>query len=262
MMRSRLARSFLPLTALTGACSLASIGGCSMDVRSESLTLAAPERATPLLIDIETFRGDVTVRVEPHRRDVAVWSGVRASGDVEDAETSEVDRAVKVTAVVEDRTGGPTLVIRATSDRVGDDHRADIEATVPGTEGVRVKTGAGEVILVGVRGAMVVENGDGAIEVRTNEPLTAASTITTNNGDVYYQAPLRSTGAFDVRSEDGEAIWRAASPEALATPLVYTKHGYTVSLNQGTNAVTIRTGKGTASVVLMDDPQSRIRTFR
>ncbi len=262
MTRSRLARSLAVLTALAGACALGSLGGCAKDVRSERLALAAPQGGKALLIDIETFRGDVTVRVEKGRKEASVSSDVSGSSDLPDADKAEVDRAVKVSSVVEERAGGPTLVVRATSERVSEDHRADIMVFVPATEGVRVKTGAGEVILVGVRGALMVENGDGAIEIRTNEPLTGASAISTNSGDVYYQAPLDSTGVFDVRSEEGEAIWRAGSPEALATPLVYSKNGYSVTLNQGTNAVTIRTGKGMASVILLEDAQSRVRTIR
>lgn len=260
---TRTLRATLAAAAICAALGLFGFAsGCSKDVRSESLVLPMPEAPRPLAIDVEVFRGDVVVRVDKTRKDVGVWTDVAAVSDVPDEDKAEVDRAVTTTSLIEDRGGIPTLVVRAATARTGEDHRADVLVRVPTCEGVRVRTGLGEVILVGVKGELRVESGGGVVEVRTNQPLTSPVSIDTKEGNIYYQGPFECTGVFDVRTDEGEAIWRGWVGGGAASTLVYSKGGYTVTLNNGQNPVSIHTGKGDPSVILLEDAQSRVRTVR
>ncbi len=258
----RIAKAGTVGTALLGLAWAGLAAGCSKDVRTEELAVVAPEGVRTFAVDVENFRGDVTIRVNPAAKGPDVDSSLRAGSETHNDQQKDIASAVAVTAVVEDRTGVPTLVVRSVSQRGGTDHFTNIDIELPGCDGVRVKTGGGEVVVVGARGAMTIDNGDGPIEIRTNQPLTAPMLLTARNGSVYYQAPLTSTGQFDAKTEDGKVMWRASEPSALSTPVRIGGKTMTATLNQGTNPVAIHTDNGDITVLLMEDAQSRIRTTR
>lgn len=257
--RRRLHRA-LPFIVAAGALIA---GGCTKTVRVDEWRLPVPEGAPegPAL-DVRTFRGDVTVRADPQAKEIRVEAALHADGDSESLDVTQIGRAVEVSAVTEDRAGRPTLVVSGVTNRATPDHRVDVLIRVPTATGVTVRTGGGEVILVGVGGEIGIETGGGAVEVRTNRTLDARVSITTGDGNIYYQAPLNSTGRFTVSSDDGDATWEAEEWEARVSPMEATKGRFSVTLNGGENPVTIHTGKGDATISIMRTPQDRIRTLR
>lgn len=262
--RPRNVRAALACWLLVGA-AIGGIGCGEKSVRSWTFETSdtTPVRLTEPAIDVENFRGDVTVRINPNAEGITVWREIRVTGEATKEEKQIAVEDSPCHVDLEERDGLPVLMVRSLSalpDHKGHDARLTIIAPTCG--GVRIVNGKGEVVLVGVSGAIHVENERGNIEVRTNHALTDPVALTTRKGDVYVQGPFASSGAIDVDAGDGRAVFEA--PDRASTIKNHSARGgrYTVVYNDGANPMLIRTGDGTAAVMFIKNPQDRVRAFR
>lgn len=255
--RAPLARTL----ALSIAASLAfALGGCGSG-RSVRMDLDVPANVEAsgriIGVDVENFRGAVTIRVEPWRKGVEVRASKRVSGGADEGAGAFL-KAETLTAEFEQSDTGPaTLRIRSWTDRPeASDHRADILVLVPECDGVRIRTAQGKVYVNRAGGAMQIENIDGPIDIRTDSAIVDPILLTTTSGDIYLACPVDSAALLDARTDDGEVTIDSRAVSATDWSLRGDGKRLEGVINGGANPVTIRTGKGDIEIEFDEDPLS------
>lgn len=237
---------------LTG-CGWTQYHGVELDVSGASDRLA---------IDVENYAGHVDIEVDPDIEYACVKYALVTDGlFLSEEERLAGYERIGVTAEIIEQEGGSVLVARSTTDDpTSPDHRTHLRIVVPRCDGVRIINSRGDVELVNVSGAIEIENRYGSVEVRTETPMTWPVTITTVDGNVYYQVPAESTGMFDLMSLDGEASYK---DEVGGTELLRTtaRHS-TARLNDGANPIVCRTNRGNVRAFVMENPTALTRAWK
>lgn len=242
------------------ALALAALGGCG-STQERAITLDLAPSTGPLAVDIENFRGSVDLRAEPGAERVEIYGFVKADERFDSAKLDEVFGAVNVTAeVIEDGPRG-TLRVRSSSLREEDDHRVDLVIRTPRCDGLRVVNEGGLVLAVNCAGATEVMNRRGSVEIRTSRPMVDPVTITTTDGNIYYQVPPGSTGQFDLLTLDGTTTFVDRTGNTSQS-VPGARDAYAGALNDGTNPVVARTNNGDVRVWVIDNPVALVRMFR
>ena len=248
--RPRLALALLLAPALA-------LGACAR-VATYEYELDVPEGVRLLGVDIENTRGKVELRADrggERARIVARVSGDDQASPEQRAETAEI---TPVDAIVE--AEGPMGVLRVRSGVVEDRlaSRVDLYITVPRCDGLRVVTSGGDVEAVGTSGATHIETRQGAIELRTDALMTEDITLLAVDGNIFYQAPIGSTGLLDLETLDGESVLRDFSGKSEGT--TFTRKSLTSTLGRGaTNRVVAKTTRGNVRMWVMEDPVALTR---
>ncbi|MCA9294119.1 MAG: hypothetical protein KDA20_09925 [Phycisphaerales bacterium] len=239
--------------------------GCSAPSRNSIMTLHAPGPAEHLAVDVENFRGEVTVIAEPERTDIAIESRVVASKEIPKPDVAAALDSVAIDGAVEtdpiQQAGFNTLRVRSTSLRAGaTDVHAELTVRVPRCDGARIVNYGGFVELVDVGGALHVDNADGTILVRTSRPLVEPITLLTSNGNIYCQAPEGTAGAVDLHSLDGRIAFKDGFGNASETE--YTPQHLRTQLGAGANPIVMRTNVGQVRFIIMEDPLTSTRVVK
>lgn len=239
--------------SLLGGCGWTSYGGVELDI---------PASANRLAVDVENFAGNVDVVVDPDIEQACVKYSLATDGlfRSEEERVAGYER-MRVTAEIVEQEGGAVLVARSeTDDPTNPDHKAHLRITVPRCDGVRVVNEFGDVELVNVSGAIEVDNRYGSVELRTEKPMTWPVTITTVDGNIYYQVPPGSTGRFDLLSLEGEASYKdeVGGTEFIRTTAAST----TATLNDGRNTIVCRTNRGNVRAFVMENPTALTRVYK
>jgi len=257
---------FLPfiLPALT-ACVL---GGCNTTHKVKPV-MSAPADGwiAPTALDIENFHGSITIVVDPTVTELKTVAKVHASIWIDDVVRKQAQDSVKIRTRTVDQDGRAVCNIR-TSTRWGDPKQVwvDLSLTMPRCDGVRIFNRGGAVTLVGVAGAVQVDNGEfagssGPIELRTDAVMIDPVVLATNHGNVIYQVGPGSTGAYTLDSENGSESFDSSvllRPEAVHSNGSVT----TATVGDAENSVLLRSSKGNVSVIYMNDAQKYINRFR
>ncbi|MBL8747218.1 MAG: hypothetical protein JNK58_12795 [Phycisphaerae bacterium] len=235
------------------------LGGCAESKTHEYAFDVSPTVGM-LAVDIENFRGIVQVRAD-HRVQRAT---VTASGSASDESSKKAKAALDETWVdatlEEDGARGVLKVRTGTRAENPEAQWMNVTVLVPRCGGVRIDNREGYVEVVGTSGGTMITNRLGAVEFRTDKPMIDPVTITTTDGDVYYQVPAGSTGAFDLQSLDGAVTYRdrvQGSDRAYVAP-----GSYQARLNGGENAIQMRTNRGNVNVWVDKDPVALTRLFK
>lgn len=249
-MRPRAARLAVALAVLIAA-------GCAAPRRIADAPLHL-EMSGPIAVDVEVFAGDVTVRSEPDAPAARV-EVVRATLDRdldEDAAQAELD-TIQWSAETVAGPRGLTLRVRATTmDAPPGDHgrRAAVLVVVPEATGVTVRTRAGDIAVHGAAGDIDLATNVGAVHLLTRRPLLAPVTLRSGRGDIVLRCRAESTGRLELVAKDGMVQTRVkrgtlrVDPGATATTVRGT-------LNDGANAITIRTDHGDVHFTVVEDPE-------
>jgi hypothetical protein len=207
-------------------------------------------------VHVDNFSGSVTVIADPRVREPQVSARVRSQDRRSTWSKRDVLNLVDVQADSSIENGRRTL--RVVTSPITETERVTVDVTVrvSRTEGIRVVNAGGPVELVRVSGPVTVLNGAGGapggdISLRTGAPMTAPVTLTTSAGNVLYQVGPMSSGAFELISEDGRAEFYAKVGKI--TNVQPQESRYRAVLNDGTNSVLLRTGSGTARVVVIEN---------
>ncbi|MEZ6210860.1 MAG: hypothetical protein R3B46_06390 [Phycisphaerales bacterium] len=254
-------RSRRILTILTVSLAGLVLGGCGW-TQYNGVELDLPAQMPRLAVDVENFAGNVDVVVDPDIEYACVKYALATDGIFRSEEEREAGyERMRVTAEVIDEGGGAVLVARSvTDDPTNPDHRAYIRIVVPRCDGVRIVNQLGDVELVNVSGAIEVANRFGSVELRTETPMTWPVTITTVDGNIYYQVPAGSTGYFDLMSLDGEASYK--DEVGGTSHLRSTASHSTARLNGGANTIVCRTNAGNVRAYVMENPTALTRAYK
>ncbi|MBL9031519.1 MAG: hypothetical protein JNM80_07400 [Phycisphaerae bacterium] len=211
------------------------------------------ERLPPELttaVEVTNWNGSVRVEANPRLEAPEVSARVRrlVRGGPKGAELKQ-SAIIRAIASFDDGR----RILRVTTAPASPERESDVAVvlvvSVPRSENVVVRNAGGSVELVGVGGAIDVENGmagvrGGDVVVRTGQPLTAPVSLASPQGLVHFQAGPGSSGLFDIASDSGAAEFvskvgnvRDAKPEP---------GHFRAVLNDGSNPVILRAGKGTA----------------
>ncbi|MBC7773370.1 MAG: hypothetical protein H7210_12810 [Pyrinomonadaceae bacterium] len=222
--------------------------------------------AAPTALDIENYHGTVTIIVDPDVTELKTVAKVHASLWIDDVVRSQAQDSVRIRTRTLEQEGRTVCSIR-TSTRWGDPRQVwvDLTLTMPRCDGVRIFNRGGSVTLVGVSGALQVDNGEfadssGPIEVRTNAVIVDPVVLVTSSGNIFYQVGPGSTGAYTLDATDGSESFDStvARPEAVHSNGSVT----TATVGDAENSVVLRSAKGDVSVIYMNDAQAYINRFR
>lgn len=251
-----------PATSLL-ALTLCLLSGCSSG-KTHVATLDVPAGASLVALDVTNVRGSVEVRVNPRATHATVESTAAvATRDYKSpGKDAEIVDALGVNAEfasVEDRA---VLKVVSTSQRPeADDQRVDLKITLPRCDGVNIDNRGGLVMVVGASGAHTITNRLGPVEVRTNTPIIDPVTLTTTDGNIYYQVPPGSSGSFDLATLSGECAFQNKVTD-VQKDSYYTRQALSTVLNAGSNPVVARTNAGDIRVWVIEDPVGLTRMYK
>ena len=209
----------------------------------------------PIAIDVESFNGDVRIRVVPDL-DTGVLTfsrrAVHGFGRTDDAKLSL--RQIHCEAGIVPGELGQVLQIRTTTTHAEPHYqRADVIIELPNVDGVRVRTRSGHVYATGVGGEIDIVTSDGDVRVMTEEPLLQAVRIFNNGGDIDYRVRAESTGELDCSSLRGRVFHNARHGRLI----VHEGTSFDVlraTLNDGRNPVVLRTADGDVRLAVVEAP--------
>lgn len=242
--------------------------GCKgVSRRAIDITGAEPSASQVVAIDVTNFNGNVTIAADETQDGPSVNATVRGrKGLFRRFATQEQVNAIWIGAEMVEQEGGTVLRVLSRADDAvpGSERvRVNLRINVPACNGVLVRNAGGRVEIRNVDGAIQVDNGyagskGGQIDVRTARSLDAPIALTTTEGRVFLQTGPESAGELDVISEDGRATVRA-HVGALDNVLV-TSQRWRGVLNGGTNPVLLKTGKGDARLLVLENADTHIPT--
>lgn len=233
--------------------------GCTISRTEEHRFDIAPTTGL-LAVDVENFRGKVELRADQRAEQAVVRATVHASRGMGDQAQAALDET-HVSADLEEEGARAVLRVRTASPRENTgDHWVNLVLRVPRCQGVRIDNRGGLVMVVGASGGTAITNRLGAVEYRTDQPMTDPVTITTTDGDVYYQIPAESSGQFDLQTLDGKVWYRdrvQGTDRAYVVP-----GGHQSRLNEGTNPIALRTNRGNINIWVDKDPVAITRIVK
>lgn len=242
------------------ACCGLLLGSCGAS-QWRTHTIDLPPTSPGVAFSIENFRGDVEIRVMPKAQRVTIDAEVEVD-ESWDTEQQEKELArVAVLPEMQDQDGRTVVKVVTTTTRPDlTDHRVNLKIITPRCEGLEVTSRDGTILAVNTQGATRIANRGGAIEFRTSKAMTDPVTLTTVDGNIYYQVPPGSSAAFDLETLKGEvtvADRTTGIEQAYSTPKTYN-----ASLNEGDNPVLARTNEGDIFVWVIKDPVALTRTYK
>jgi hypothetical protein len=199
------------LTMIAVVAALLFTGGCGRAARNTAVPVVGlppqPEYAT--LVEVDNFRGNVRVVVDPSRPP-AVWAKPRRVGPNAPRRAGELAELVHVEAISSIEDGQRMLKVVTAPTTDPRDVAVDVTVRIARSAGTAVRNSGGKVELVRVSGPVHVENGiagqvGGDVQIRTGAAMTGPVHVRTTTGSVLYQVGEGSSGAFDLRSEEGRA---------------------------------------------------------
>lgn len=214
-------------------------------------------------VDIVNPNGAVHVVIDP-KEPAARWEcNITADPSVPAATLRELERTGMQGLVVVE--GGRNVIkIRPTQELLDTPGvRVALELRAPSCRGVYVRSTGGPIFLTNVSGPMSITNGlgggsGGNVTVRTNEPLVDPIWIDTPSGNVDLFMPPASKGVFELQSDSGTADFyamRGKLDRVRVTPQTWTG-----TLNDGTNQVVLRSGRGRVRGMVDATPNAAWRT--
>lgn len=250
-------RNRIKLTLAAGAA--LALAACSMKQEHRSTFEVAPTTGL-LALDVENFRGDIDVRVDRRTQRATVVGVAHAGRSLGDQQGMALAGTTYDAQLIENGAQG-VLRVRTTTNRENTgDHWMNLSITLPRCDGVRIDNRGGLILVVGTGGATEITNREGVIEFRTAQPITDPVTLTTTDGNVFYQVPVGSTGRFDLETLDGTVWYRdrvSQSDDVYSAPRVHQ-----ATLGEGENPVIARTNRGNINIFVDEDPEGTTRLIK
>lgn len=208
----------------------------------------------PLGVDVQNQLGEVEVTVDPAVEHPFVEAVPMATGSPMGSIDRESGASPWAAAQIGTSEGGRVLRVLCTS-REGESARpVYLRVVVPACDGVRVRNSGGPATVVDVGGTIDVQTTPsaayswpegGAVRVRTSRVLKSNVTLVSSDGEVSLDLPRSSTGTIVAESPntrvDLATVKGTQSNSEARTSL---RGVYSVSLNEGTNTLTLRSGRG------------------
>ncbi|MCH2132701.1 MAG: DUF4097 domain-containing protein [Phycisphaerales bacterium] len=241
----------LLMAAIAGTMLL--LGGCTHFAFGTRTSL---EVDGPVVVDIVTFAGDVTIRStgnapgEPYVLvKPSATHGFHRMGDAQ-ASLDEIDWSVET---VEE--GGRT-VVRVRADTLYPEsgmQRLHVTVSAADVDGLRVKTRLGDVDVLDIQGPIDIDTTRGDISIVTNRPLHGPISAMTTEGDITLRAPPQTSGRLDFFTGDGRVTCSVPDSKLRVTGRTG-ERSFQGILNDGHEPITLRTNDGRVRVVVKTYP--------
>ena len=228
------------------------LGGCGVRTVPDAATVLNVRG--PVMVDVESFAGDVTI-IADDRLDAAEVRVVRqsrhGSGRDTDAYHSVDDIDYRVSIDRTDR--GPVLLVRTWSDNP-ESHlqRAHVTIRLPAVDGLLINTQHGNVSVKNTSGPTEIHTTGGDVRFMTDHAMLDHVTIVNREGDIDYRVRGESTAAFLAETIDGSVRYRAI--EGRVRPTTHTPRRLIATLNAGRNPVELRTVEGSVRIAIVPNP--------
>ena len=207
-------------------------------------------------VDVESFNGDVVVVANDEldmARVTVTPQSVHGHMRGDDAEASL--QRVHAEVVKEAGNLGPVIRVRNTTDDPEPHYlRAHVYIEAPAIEGVRIRTGVGNILMKELTGAVDAETGGGNVRLMTPLPMTRPVTVVSQRGSIDYRIRGESTGAFDMETVGGIIKLRCRYGRWIAADPGNRRDRLTSVLNDGANPVILRTVDGDIRIAIVDNP--------
>lgn len=235
--------------------------GCSLRRGIEPQVASPAEGWSPnTAIDVRNFHGSVTVLIDPLVTTLVPTVVAGANPPADSMMDSRATETVNVVFEWIEQEGGRVLKVRSgTTWPDPTQVWADITLRMPSCSGAMIWNRGGQVELIGVTGAIQVDNGrfadsSGPIRVRTDLPVTSPVALTTEEGTVLLQIPTASTGMFELASGEGSVELSST----VIRPDYVTTDGQTTraQINGGHNPILLRSYKGTVCAMVIENPEA------
>lgn len=233
-------------------------GGCGRALRPQHVEITGIKLPPqyPATVEVDNFNGSVFVVADPEVAAAQVRARPRATSK-NAPKVGQLPEAISVTATAS--IEGPERILRVVgrpADNPPKDVAIDLFIRVPKINATRIKNAGGAVEIVRVGGSVHVENGVGGgaggdIQVRTGEPMTEPSSLTTSSGRVLWQVGPDSTGKFDLISDSGQAKFTCRL--GVVSEMVPDANHTRGRLNSGTNLIALRSGAGPVEALVIEN---------
>jgi hypothetical protein len=250
--------------ALVLAAACAALGGCTtrfiapVTIASSGPGPSEPESGPPGL-EVRNDRGSVRVLVDPRATQTTVTRSIRPLEGADWKDKLRVVEAVPISAESVDLEGHRVLRVTGgspTDPTIGTS--VDLTIVMPACRGVRIQNSGGPVEVVNAAGPFVIENGGpragyggGSISVRTGERVIEPVTLTSSDGDVYFQTVVDATGQVELSSDDGKTGF--VCPGGQVADVTAATSSWRGRVNGGENPIRLHTGRGDARVLLIEN---------
>ncbi|MFI4897182.1 MAG: hypothetical protein ACIARR_05090 [Phycisphaerales bacterium JB059] len=214
-------------------------------------------------LDIENQNGSITIIASDRLSEAEIeWNIPR--GDRAEIASYGIDPSDKSLWVQAEHEAGPDRsILRVTTLNAplesGFHPRVDLTIRTPVCDGLLVRNSGGDVEIVGIRGAITVENGfaggqGGRVEVRAVEPVVEPVRLTSSVGPVYLVLPPESRGTLDIQSASGRADFNTKF--GRVTQVHPTERHWTGVWNEGGNRIELYSGEKDARVMVVERPRT------
>lgn len=234
---------------------LATLANDHLEIRGEPIT--GDRRVA---VDVENLNGSVTILVSDRYKEASVYASTNWGSDRASDEPATQDGArrwVSAEHVME----GDNSVLRVLSQATPEMDppvRTEIRILMPSCDGVFVRSGGGNVTVVGAGGAHTIASGfelgrGGHIEVRTSRPINDPINLRTSDGAVNLVLAPNSGGLIDVQTDDGRVAF--GSKYGRLTNVQVEEERWTGIWNGQTNPIVLRTLDGDARLRVEEKPE-------
>lgn len=246
---------------LLAATILLGLGGCGGVLRPSTWAYKSttddpvPLAVTgPVMVDVESFNGDVTINADP--RNTLATVTVRRQATHGWGRAVESDRSlatIQYSANIVPSEFGDLLQIRTWT--TGSEpwfQRAHVRIDVPLVDGVSIRTSNGNVTVKNIEGEVHIETSHGDVRLLTNRPMIQPVSIRNRYGDIDYRIRAESTAEFDCQTVDGSVDQRCRHGRLIVHSGT-TGTRLLATLNDGKNPVRLRTVQGDIRVAVVAD---------
>ena len=211
----------------------------------------------PVAIDVDSFSGSVTIRVNPSLTHATVTPtryalhGAKRSDEAKlSLDEMSVDIDVRPGAL-----GQELAITTMTTHAEAHFHAVGLEIEVPEVDGVTVRTRNGDVEVINAYGIIDISTDDGDVRFMTERPITSSVQIINNAGNIDFRVRGESMGAITAEAVRGEVVQngRRGTWRILPGTSHNTLHA---SFNRGTNPITLRAADGDIRIAVVESPTS------
>lgn len=253
----------LPFLPLVLALAVASGGGCQTGGRTDRTVYEGPPpaAASDLRLDVVNPSGAVTVVADPTATQVLVRTRVRINRHV--ARDRALELLERPWAIAQTAELGPgQQELRISVDDIASEEpgaQVDLTVTLPSATGVRIRSDAGPVDLLGVGGdidvqAGLYQRGGGPVLVRTARAIDRPISLSSTAGDVVLVLGPRARGAFDLAAREGQV--RSLPRGVRVENVVAGDRSWRGVIAGGDNPVVLRTRQGDVRLLVREDPEA------
>lgn len=238
--------------------SLTDIGRFTQGERWERDRTIEVATSGPLVVEVRSFAGKVSVVANPRLRETRVWvERYSMLGFERRAEVAGALREIDYTVSLERGESGEE-VLRVASECDSAERvlvGAAISIETPELDRVFIRTSRGDVEVLGNRGPVDIVTSHGDVRVATAWPMLEPIRIMNTDGSVEYRVRAESSGLFDLAAVGGEVRQRGERGRWSKVDPGNRRDRMVSSLNGGENPVLIRTSDGDISVAVVADPE-------